>query len=99
MREQRVLVRQQQIVTGIELVLFRQTEVGSQQIDHRAVAEPLAGQPPFAARSDQPGGRENRQNLIPPRLLPPGGQPIAPEPRRLQLLPPLSGQPPRSPES
>jgi hypothetical protein len=54
-------------------------------------------QPPFAARSDQPVGRENLQNLIPPRLLPAGWQPIGPEPIELKLLPQLSGQPAGAP--
>jgi hypothetical protein len=70
MREQRFLMLQQQVVTGIKLVLFRKAEVRPQQIGHRAVAEPLAMQPPFAARRDQPVSRENLQNLVPARLLP-----------------------------
>ena len=41
MREQRFLVLEQQIVAGIKLVLFRQSEVRTQKIGHRAVAEPL----------------------------------------------------------
>src|ERR1700745_2386972 len=49
MREQRLLVLQQQVMAGIELVFFRQAEVRTQEIGHRAVAEPLPMQPPFAA--------------------------------------------------
>jgi len=97
MREQRFLMLQQQVVTGIKLVLFRKAEVRPQQIGHRAVAEPLAMQPPFAARRDQPVSRENLQNLVPARLLPARRQPIGPEPIELKLLPQLPGQPAGTP--
>ena len=97
MREQRFLMLQQQIVTGIKLVLFRQAEVGSQQVGHRAAAEPLAMQPPFAARRNQPVGGKNLQNLIPPCSFPVRRQAIGPEPIELQLLPQLPGQPAGAP--
>src|SRR6202171_3232262 len=58
MREQRLLVLEQQIVTGIELVFFRKAEVRTQQVGHRAVAEPLAVQPPFAAERSVDSWRE-----------------------------------------
>ena len=99
MREQRFLVLEQQIVAGIKLVLFRQSEVRTQEIGHRAVAEPLPMQPPFATRSDQPVAGENLQNLIPPRSLSIRRQAIGPEPIELKLLPQLPGQPARPPLS
>src|ERR1700722_1425426 len=97
MREQRLLMRQQQIVAGVEFMLFRKAEVRTEQIGHRAVAEPLAMQPPLAARRDQPVSRENLQNLVPARLLPVRRQPIGPESIKLKLLPQLSGQPAGAP--
>jgi hypothetical protein len=97
MREQRFLMRQQEIVAGIELVLFRKSEVRTQEIGHCAVAEPLAMQSPLAARRDQPIGRQHLQDLIPPRSLPARRQPIDPEPIELKLLPQLPGQPAGAP--
>jgi len=41
MIEQRLLVLQQKIVTGIQLVGLGQTEVRSQQIPKRSACEPL----------------------------------------------------------
>src|SRR5450631_2097112 len=97
MREQRLFVCQQQIVAGIKLVFFRQAKIGTEEIGHRAVAEPLAVQPPFAARSDQSVGGENLQDMIPPRPLSARRQPIGPEPIELKLLPQLPGQPAGAP--
>src|SRR5664279_579336 len=54
-------------------------------------------QPPLAARRDQPVGRENLQNLVPPRLLAARRQAIGPEPIELKLLPQLPGQPAGAP--
>src|SRR6202171_1352642 len=97
MREQRLLVLEQQIVTGIELVFFRKAEVRTQQVGHRAVAEPLAVQPPFAARSDQSIAGENLQDMIPPRSLPARREGGGPEPIELKLLPQLPRPPGSAP--
>ena len=97
MREQRLFVCQQQIVAGIKLVFFRQAKIGTEQIGHRAVAEPFAMQSPLAARRNQPVGREHLQDLIPPRSFPARRQPIGPEPIKLKLLPQLPGQPAGAP--
>src|SRR3979411_1588594 len=97
MREQRLFVCQQQIVAGIKLVFFRQAEVGTEEIGHRAVAEPFAMQSPLAARRDQPVGREHLQDLIPPRSFPARRKAIGPEPIKLKFLPQLSRQPAGAP--
>jgi hypothetical protein len=49
MREQRVLVRQQPVVTGKELVRLGQAKIAAQQVGHGTVAKPCAMQLPFAA--------------------------------------------------
>src|SRR6266478_8114962 len=54
-------------------------------------------QSPLAARRNQPVGRENLQNLIPPRSFPARRQAIGPEPIKLKFLPQLPGQPARPP--
>ena len=54
MAKQRRLVGQQPIEATIELVLFDQIEVFTEQIGHRALLEPLPVQAPLAARIDQP---------------------------------------------
>ncbi len=97
MREQSVLVREQQIVTGVELVRLGQAEIRSQEIGHRAVGEPLAMQPPLAAGFDQPIGDQDLQNVIPARPLPARGQAFGPEPIELQVSPQQPGQPTRAP--
>ena len=38
----------------VEFVRLGQSEVGTQQVAHGALAEPIAVQPPLAARRDQP---------------------------------------------
>jgi hypothetical protein len=78
-----------QIMADIELMFFCQPEVGAKKIGHRAVAEPFAMQPQFAPSSDQSVGRENLQNLIPPRSPSIWRQAIGPEPIELNLLPQL----------
>ena len=97
MREQRLFVRQQQVMAGVELVRLGQAEVGPEQIGHGTVAEPLAMQPPLAARRDQPIGDQHLQDLIPACLLSARRQAIGPEPIELQLLPQLPGQPAGAP--
>jgi hypothetical protein len=49
----RLLVRQQPVVTGIELVDLRKSQVRAQQIRQRAAGESLAVQTPLAARRQQ----------------------------------------------
>ena len=68
-REQSLFVGEQQVVAGIELVSFGEAEVGAEQIGHGAVEEPLAMQPPFAARRDEPVARQHLQHVIPARSL------------------------------
>jgi hypothetical protein len=97
MRKQGVLVRQQPIVTGVQLVRFGQAEIGAQQIGHGAVAEPLAMQLPLAARGDQPIGCQNLKNLVPARPLPARRQTLGPEPVQLQFAPQLTRKPARAP--
>jgi hypothetical protein len=97
MREQRVFVRQQNVMAGVELVRLRQSEVGPQQVGHGAVAEPLAMQLPLAARRDQPIRDQHLQDLVPARPLAAGRQTIRPELVQLQLLPQLPGQPAGAP--
>ena len=97
MREQRVLVGEQQVVAGIELVRLSQAEIRSQQIGHGAPAEPLAMQPPLAAGFDQPVGDQDVQDLVPARSLPARGQAFGPEPVELQVPPQEAGQPTGAP--
>ena len=97
MREQRVLVREQQVVADIELVRLGQAEIRSQQIGHGALAEPLAIQPPLAAGFDQPVGDQDVQDLVPARSLPARGQAFGPKPVELQVSPQEAGQPTGAP--
>jgi hypothetical protein len=97
MRAQRVLVLDQPVVTGVQLVRFGQAKIGAQEIGHGAVAEPVAVQLPFAAWGDQPIGYQDLENLVPACPLPAGRQPLRPEPIQLQFAPQLTGQPARSP--
>ena len=53
-REQVGFVRQQNVMTGVELVPRGQAEIRPKQISHGAAAEPVAVQLPLAARRDQP---------------------------------------------
>jgi hypothetical protein len=97
MREQRLFVGEQQIVTGVELVSFREAEVTSQEIGHGAVEEPLPMQSPFAARRDQPVGRQHLQHVIPTRPFAALRQSLRPEPIEPQLPPQHARQPTGAP--
>jgi hypothetical protein len=97
MRKQRVLVREQEVVAGIELVRLGQAEVRADEIGHRAVAEPFPMQPPLAARRDQPVGDQHLEHMIPSRPLAARGQALGPEPVELQLPPQQPGQPTGAP--
>jgi hypothetical protein len=97
MREQILFVGEQEIVTGIELVSFREAEVASQEIGHGAVEKPLPMQSPFAARRDEPVGRQHLQNLIPTRSFAAFRQSLGPEPIEPQLPPQHARQPTGAP--
>jgi hypothetical protein len=86
MLEQRVLVCQQQIMTGIELVDLGQGKIRAQQIRQRAAREPLPMQAPLAPRRQQPVRRQHQENRIPARPLAADRKP-RPEPVELQLPP------------
>ncbi len=96
-REQRVLVLEQPVVTGIELVRLGQTKIAAQQVDHGTVAKPCAMQLPFAARGDQPIGHQNLEDLVPARPFAARRQALGPEPVQLQFAPQLTREPARSP--
>ena len=97
MREESRLVRQEKIMTTVELVWIGPREVRPQQIGHRTAVKPLAMQPPLAARSDQPIHRQDRQHLIPAGALAARPQSPSPELIQLKLSPHLQRQPARSP--
>jgi hypothetical protein len=67
MREHRLFMFQQPVVAAIELVALGQPGILAQQIGQRGALEPLAVQPLFAARRQQPVGHQNKQDLIPAR--------------------------------
>ena len=92
-RKQLLFVSQQQVVTVVELVRFRQAEVGPQEVGHGAIEEPLAMQPPLASRSNQPVGDEDLQHMVPARSLATSGQALGPETIELKLAPQDAGQP------
>jgi len=80
MIEPRRLLRDEQMVAGIELVLLGERgEVGAEQIAHRRTLEPLAEQPPLAARIDQSIGDERLEDQVPARALAAGQQPFGPK--------------------
>ncbi len=97
MREQSLLVSDEPVVTGVELVRFREAEVAAEQVRHGAVEEPLAMQPPFAAGRDEPVGRQHLQHLIPARPLAAPGQAFGPEPVEPQFAPQHAGEPAGAP--
>src|SRR5882672_2235132 len=65
MVEQRLFVFEQPIVTAVELVDLRQSDILAQQVGHGAALEPLAMQAPLATRRQQPVGRQEQQHLVP----------------------------------
>ena len=91
--EQRLLVRQQPVVTGIELVDLREGEVRAQQVSQRAALEPRAVQTPLAARRQQAVCRQHEQDGVPARALAARRQPLRPELVELQLPPQRQGEP------
>ena len=95
--EDRLLVRQQPVVTAIQLVDLGQPGILAQQIGQRAALKPLAVQPPFAARRQQAIGDQHEQHLIPARPLAAHAQPLRPELIELQLPPQHQRQPARTP--
>ena len=97
MREQCLLVLQQKVMAGVELVRIGQPEVRPQQVGHGAPAEPIAMQLPLAARRDQPVPDQYLQDLIPSRSLAARSQAVAPEAVQLQRLPQLPRQPTGAP--
>ena len=95
--EQSLFVREQPVVTGVELVDLRQSEVRAEQIRQRAAFEPLTVQSPLAARRQKSVRHQHQQNLLPPRPLAAGGKPLRPEPIEPELLPQRQRQPARAP--
>ncbi len=73
--EQRVLMREQTIMTGIQLVDLGEIGAGAQQIAQCRAGEPSTVQPPLAARCDKPVGGQYEQHLIPARAFTIGWQP------------------------
>ena len=67
--EDRLLVRQQPVVTAIQLVDLGQPGILAQQIGQGAALKPLTMQPPLAARRQQAVGDQHEQHLIPARPL------------------------------
>ena len=97
MREQSLFVNQQQVVADVELVSLRKAEVGAEEIGHGAVEEPLAMQPPFASRRDEPVGRQHLQHVIPTCALAAFRQTLGPEAIEPQLAPQRACEPTRAP--
>ena len=62
-------MRQQPVVTAVQLVDLGQPGVLAQQIGEGTALKPLAMQPSFAARRRQAIGNQHEQDLIPPRPL------------------------------
>jgi hypothetical protein len=87
MREQRLLVGQQKVMAGIQLVRLRQSKIRPQQVAHSAVAEPFAVQLPLAARRDQAIGHQDLKNLVPSRVLAACRQALGPELIQMQRTP------------
>jgi hypothetical protein len=93
MIEQSLLMREQPVMAGIELVDLRQGKIRSQKIRQRAAFEPLTVQPPLAPRRQQPVGHQNQQNRIPSRAFAARREPLRPEPVQLQLTPQRQDEP------
>jgi hypothetical protein len=97
MVEQRLLVFEQPIVTAVELVDLRQSDILTQQVGHGAALEPLAMQVPLAARREQSVGRQQQQHLVPACPLAAGAEPLGPEPVERQFAPQVHRQPAPAP--
>ena len=87
MPEQRVLVSEQPIMTGIELMDLGEISVGAQQIAQCRAGEPLPVQSPFVARRDQPVRGQYEQHVIPARAFTAGRQTRQPEPVEMEFFP------------
>ena len=97
MVEDRLLVGEQPVMAAVELVAFRQAGILAQQIGERTAVEPVAMQPPLAARREQAIGHQHEQDQIPARALAVGGQPVCPEAIESKLLPQRQGEPAAAP--
>src|SRR6476646_1187036 len=97
MIEDRLLVRQQSVMTAIQLVDLGAPGILAKQIGQGAALKPLTVQPPFAARRQQAIGNQYEQDLTPARPLAARPQPLAPELIQLQLPPQQQRQPARAP--
>src|ERR1700726_2223574 len=97
MVEQRLFVFEQPIVTAVELVDLRQSDILAQQVGHGAALEPLAMQAPLATRRQQPVGRQEQQHLVPTRPLAARAEPLGPEPVERQFAPQVHRQPAPAP--
>jgi hypothetical protein len=97
MREQRLFVGEQEVVAGVELVRLGEAEIRSEEIGHGAAEEPLAMQPPFAARRDEPVGDQHLQHVVPARSFAACRQAFGPETIEMQLAPQDAGEPARAP--
>jgi hypothetical protein len=86
MPEQRVLMRQQKIMTGVQFVDLGEIGFGAQQIAQGGIGEPPAVQSPLAARRDKPVCGQNEQHLVPATVLAVGWQAWPPERVELQFL-------------
>jgi hypothetical protein len=83
----RLFVRQQPVVTAVQLVDLGQSGILAQQIGQGTAVKPLTMQAPFAARRQQAIGNQHEQHLIPPRPLTAYAQPLRPELIELQFPP------------
>src|ERR1700739_453338 len=76
MVEQRLFVFEQPIVTAVELVALRPSDILAPQVCSGAALDPLAMQAPLATRRQQPVGRQEQQHLVPPRPLAARAEPL-----------------------
>ena len=97
MTEQRILVRRQKVMAGVELMGLGEFKIRAQQVGHRTIAEPLAVQLPFTAWGDQPIRDQYLQDLVPSRSFAARRQPVGSKAVHLQLTPQLSRQPAGAP--
>jgi len=87
--EQRLLVLEQPVVTGVERVNVGKRGIGAEQIAQRAPLKPVPMQSPLAARRQQPLRYQHKEHLIETRALTRSGQSLAPERVEFALLPEL----------
>lgn len=96
-RKEVLLVGQQLVQAAVELVDLHQADILAQHIGHGAGLEPLAMQPPLAARIQQPVKYQGLQHVQPTRALAAGLEPRRPEAVQLQLIPQRGRQPAAAP--